>query len=83
MMPKKYKPKSQQNELKLWGLHHPHMSETFIVLSEDKGVEFIKKNQKIWEKYDIDPNLFISELAWIKDNQIIKTLKEGMPELFL
>ncbi len=63
-------------------LHHPLLQETFI-LRKNKIKEWIEKNEQIWEKYNIDPDLFIVEVVFIKDGSLIDVFKENAPEYLL
>lgn len=66
----------------LVAIHHPHWRGTFVV-QRHMYKSFIEKNEHIWDKYNMDPDLFIIEDIWIKDDKIENILLEGLPELFL
>ena len=66
----------------LIALHHPDWSGTFIIKKHNLK-SFIKKNDDLWQKYNIDPDIFIAENVWIKDNELEDILLDNLPELFL
>jgi hypothetical protein len=64
-------------------LHHPHLDDIFLFLTTTKAKEFIEKNGELWEKHNIDPDIFIIENAFIGDEKLNMILEECMPSLYL
>ena len=69
--------------MKLFVVIHPDLDKGFILSSEIKAKNMIDKNEKVWEKYNMDPKYFKIESWYVKDAALVSTIKDGMPELFL
>lgn len=69
--------------IKFYLVRHPGLDKGFILTSQAKIKNFIKKNKKVWEKYELDTRLFTIEEHHLKDTALYELIEEHMPELLL
>lgn len=72
-------------KLTLYAIIHPSIagSKGWICSSKSKAYKLINNNKHIWESYQLNVEDFeIIELA-VKEDKLLETIFEGMPELFL
>ncbi len=67
----------------LWTVHHPDITEVWILSTKQKCIDFITKNEDIWAKHEMDSELFTFNKSYVRDSTLVKTIRDGMPELFL
>jgi len=64
------------------GLYHPNSTGIYIV-KKDKVKPFLEKNQFVWDKYNLDVDLFKEEPIYLKSEDMIDSFRGVYPEMFL
>jgi len=70
-------------KIRLWVVKHPDLDEVWICSTREKCITLVEMNEQVWAKYGMDTELFTFHHSSVKDQTLQRTIKDGMPELFL